>query len=71
MSPGRHALGRGVNQENWGDRLRGNRGFLLTREAPAHGRSQTMPKGFFKHGFQENGYNTETATMKQAHGIPP
>jgi hypothetical protein len=34
---------------------RGNRFFLLTRQAPAHGRDQTMPKGFYKRGFKENG----------------
>jgi hypothetical protein len=29
-----------------GETFRGNRFFLLMREAPAHGRDETMPKGF-------------------------
>ena len=39
MSPRRYAPGRGVNRKIGGDRSRGNRGFLFTREAPAHGRA--------------------------------
>src|ERR1019366_8821235 len=32
-----------------GDRIRGNRFFLLTREAPADGRGQECPKGEFSY----------------------
>jgi hypothetical protein len=46
MSPRRRCARRGVNRKIGGDRLRGNRFFLFTRQARAHGRDQTMPEGF-------------------------
>ena len=39
--------------------FRRNRGFLFTRLAPAHGRDQTMPKGFVKHDLTRRADNTE------------
>ena len=42
-----------------GETFRRNRGFLFTRLAPAHGRDQTMPKGFVKHDLTRRADNTE------------
>src|SRR5437667_160343 len=42
-------------QEKWGGRPGWNRGFLFTREAPAHGRAQTMPKGLRNTALEETG----------------
>jgi hypothetical protein len=36
-----------------GETFRGNRFFLLMREAPAHGRDQTLPEGFVNTDFME------------------
>lgn len=48
-----------------GATFRGNRGFLLTREAPAHGRAQTMPKGFVKHAFRRRLTTLKTPATQQ------
>src|ERR1700681_4694915 len=46
MSPRLYASGCVVTRKIGGDRSRGNRFFLFTQGAHAHGRDQTMPLGF-------------------------
>src|SRR5690242_9395627 len=48
-----------------GGMWRGSRGFLLTREAPAHGRDQTMPKGFFEGREETPDYPEQSAQPRR------
>jgi len=41
-----------------GGNLQGEPIFLLTREAPAHGRDQTLPEGFVNTDFRRRADNT-------------
>jgi hypothetical protein len=51
-----------------GETFRGNRFFLFTREATAHGRVSDDAIRVCKHGFRRNADNTVTATTKQPTG---
>jgi len=51
-----------------GETFRGNRGFLLTQQAPAHGRAQIIPEGFANTGFRRTADNERKPTVQQVRG---